>query len=317
MVALAETKGLSTLWLVAILATFVVVAGRDRVREVVRYRLARFWMGASVLSGAFGLWWVVAHDSLALVPGGISVPRSWSLGRVALAALGNTPLQLKEMVGVVGWLDTPAPSLTFYLWGGMVALIVALGAISARRRDTLAVAGAIVAMIVVPVLLRTPDAQKIGIVGQGKDTLPLAVGVPILAAWAAGGKWMLDERMVNRLLRLIAGAAVLAQLGMFLEALRRYEVGAGGPLAFFSGRWRPPVELPLLVVLSLAAFLAYGFLTVRARNRFETTPGSAAAVPWVGDAVPWPDVAGNGHGGNGSSDGGRTSETSRLRTSRD
>jgi hypothetical protein len=177
----------------------------------------------------------------------LQVPTGASYPRIAVLLLANTGQQLLQMLGVVGWLDTPAPLVTVVAWVGVLAVVVGLAVATGRRRH-LVVLGALVAgSVLVPVALRLPKAHSLGLVGQGRDTMPLVVGVPILAAWVLGGRVSLRPRTVHHLKLLVAVGVTVGQEAMFLWALRRYEVGLSGPLNFFDGGWRPPVPLGLLV----------------------------------------------------------------------
>jgi len=89
--------------------------------------------------------------------------------------------------------------------------------------------------------------------------MPLAAGVPILAAAVAGRDRFL-RRWHGRVTVWVAAAACVALgaagLAAFFEALRRYAVGVHGPIDFLSGPWHPP--------LGSAAALAAAFVSIAA-----------------------------------------------------
>ena len=85
------------------------------------------------------------------------------------------------MIAVFGWIDIPAPSLTFAVWflalGGMIALAILASsrpwALVLRLGDRIDP--------VLPVLLEAWQVRDVGYQWQGRYTLPLAVSIPVLA----------------------------------------------------------------------------------------------------------------------------------------
>jgi hypothetical protein len=206
------------------------------------------WITLVLASAAWSLWWVIDHDSFAIAPSTLKPPTDTSLGHIAVLLLANTGQQLRQMVGVVGWLDTPAPLITIALWAAVLCLVVGLAVAMGRRRDLVVLVVLMAASVLVPVALRLPEAHSLGLVGQGKDTMPLVVGVPIVAAWAIRERRVSPAASRVRQLHLLALAGLAtAQIVMFLGALRRYEVGITGPVNFLDGLWRPPLPLGVLV----------------------------------------------------------------------
>ena len=93
---------------------------------------------------------------------------------------------LRQMVGDFGWLDTRAPGVTFFIWvvaiGGVAALTLAI----ASSRFVWALLAATAATVVLPVIVEAAGAQEAGFIWQGRYTLPLAVGIPIIAGIGIG-----------------------------------------------------------------------------------------------------------------------------------
>jgi hypothetical protein len=112
--------------------------------------------------------------------------------------------------------------------------------------------------------LESMEANTIGYGWQGRYTLPLAVGIPIVATSGLGiGRLRADG--LRRLLRAVVAALVVAQVLAFAQTLRRYAVGSDGTLLFFKDpKWNPPVPggLVLLAFTALTAF-AFWWMGVR------------------------------------------------------
>jgi hypothetical protein len=106
-------------------------------------------------------------------------------------------------------------------------------------------------------VLEAWGARQYGFYWQGRYTLPFAVGVPILAGFA------LQTDTARRVLRgmlvpAVGGMVVVAQLLAFYQALRRWSVGADGPVFYWlEPRWTAPVPQWLLIIAYSAAFIAF------------------------------------------------------------
>jgi len=130
---LVQMRGLSPLWLVLIVGSLLAVADRRVIASIRRNHLAWAWSATVGASTAFALWWLTNYDALAVVP--VSVPRpDTPLTSQIEVNLGKIDLLVRQMIGVVGWLDTQAPSLTYYIWLALVAVSLGAGlALGARR----------------------------------------------------------------------------------------------------------------------------------------------------------------------------------------
>ena len=133
----------------------------------------------------------------------------------------------------------------YFFWtialGGIVAGLYLLGS----RRALLTTMLLAVAVVVIPPFFEVPAAPSVGYFWQGRYTLPVAVGIPILAGASiqAGSAWNLR--------RAGKGVSVMLGLGLlfaFLEFWRRNAVGTHGNIFFLAHpSWEPP--LPTWIVL--------------------------------------------------------------------
>ena len=158
------------------------------------------------------------------------------------------------MINVFGPYPYPAPSSPSFVWGlltvGLLALAMTASSVArrTRRRLTAVILAVVAAVLMIPIVMDMISARTTAFEWQGRYTLPLAVGIPILAAYALGN----DERLTRpTTLRLTAGvtAFVLAaeQVHVFVWTMHRYMVGTNGPLDFLSGPWQPPAPPGILI----------------------------------------------------------------------
>jgi hypothetical protein len=247
---LVVIRPLSWLWAGMIGVALVILVGKRRVRELWRTRqgkIAAAVVGAvCVLQAGYlaatGLLGVDDPDKKAGEPTieaiRISAGKAWGL--------------VQQMIGTFGYLDSPSPALTIAVWLAVLGFLVLVALAVARRRGAWVLGGLTAGVVVVPWVLEVREAPAVGFLWQGRYTLPLAVGVPLLAghllASSALGRRLLDRRVV-----VVAAVSLgVAQLLAFYFNLRRYMVGTKGPILILHADWHPPVPGIGLFVLAAA-----------------------------------------------------------------
>ena len=185
-----------------------------------------------------------------LSPGTFS-PSLW------LLVASNTGNHLQQLVGVLGWLDTPVPVVGLFLfWIGLGALaalaflddsVIALGATVA-----------VVAMVVAAWVLEVGQGATYGQYWQGRYSMPFFVGIPLLLTSRRGNPSWRSERLdINAqseaLGRLAWPVGVIAWLVMnigFVGAVHRWAVGIGGTWAPQQwDTWGAPLH-PIVLILA-------------------------------------------------------------------
>jgi hypothetical protein len=190
-----------------------------------------------------------------------------------LAMLRLTRTFAVQMVGNFGWLDTPAPKVTTALWFALWGSVVLAGLVLATPRRRLGLVAALGAVIAAPIALQIPVAVSAGIVWQGRYTLPLMVGVPVIAAACVSGAMYKATRVNASVVRAATGVAIVAHVLAFYWAARRYAVGLEGPLLTSEPAWRSPISFLPAVGLYTATMLCLGwFVWSAVRSRPDTDP---------------------------------------------
>ena len=166
--------------------------------------------------------------------------------------LGGTGEHLRQLVGVMGWVDAPTPDSAVVLWWAMVGVVFALPLMLRPRVALVTLAGFIAALATAWVL--ELGAAGVGWTGawQGRYSVPLTVGLPVLAVVAAGA--VRTSRAIT--VTVAVGLVVVLNLA-FANTQRRWGVGrSGSMLPWDWDTWGAPVSPAVLLCVHLAASVA-------------------------------------------------------------
>ena len=143
-------------------------------------------IAALVILGLVALAWLAVAHPLDLTPAGQQV-HSLPEWAILKDDIGGTYSWFLQMVGVLGWLDTYFPTPVYLFWMVAVGSLFLIAIASVRnRKSIIPLFALIVLVLVVPVLIELSQARRVGLVWQGRYTLPIAVGIPILSSAIIG-----------------------------------------------------------------------------------------------------------------------------------
>ena len=249
-------RGLSPLWVALAALTLLVLWGPRELYEKVKSRRDIQWAGGGVaVAGVLAAAWIFTQGTLNVLPVGSAVPKNDSTFAVLRLVASFAQGWLRESVGILGWLDTELNGFVYHAWYAVVIGVVVVALVRGNPRERTVVVALAALSVLLPIAIVTRQARILGIVWQGRDSLPLAVGAVIIAAAVAGGPLRRRARRsierVDATLRLrIARASLLgvvavlaiANMMAFYINLRRYAVGRYGPKFFFLHHqgWSPP-----------------------------------------------------------------------------
>lgn len=288
---LANIRALSPLWVVVVLAISALVADRAALRTAVRDRDLIPAAAVATVAVGVSLAWTLRHG--ALLTGVGLWPRYNDITNTVKDMVGSAHPQYLQMIGNFGWLDTPAPFVTVTAWtAALGALLLLALALPGTSRQRIALGILIAGVIVGPMVLEFPSAPDAGLVWQGRYTLPIAIGVPLVAAVL-----LARQRPVPLVHRRAAAATVLA-LGLanalaFYWASRRYSVGTDGEILTLAPAWSSPVGyLPgvaaytaLVMTICVVAYRASAQTTAAPRDSVPAPSAHAQALTQVGDGA--------------------------------
>jgi hypothetical protein len=158
--------------------------------------------------------------------------------------VSSTGEHLRQLVGVLGWLSTPVPSIAVFLFWAVIGGLTTIAALEFRRA-ALAFLVALGAAIVMAWVLELGQGANYGRYWHGRYTMPFAIGFPLILAWRPPASEWLSERMPA----VLCGSSwIIANLA-FVAAQQRWAVGINGSWRPWNwDTWGAPVP-PLLLVL--------------------------------------------------------------------
>ena len=256
------TRSLSPLWLALILGC-VAVAAMPGLRARLRGPDFRRWSIVVASATVLAVIWIRVSGSITQMQ--LQTPLDLGLReRIHEARLAQID-NFDQEVGVFGWLDTRMWHWAYQSWATLGIICAALGLIFGRWRDRLAMVVVAALTYAVPIAANAYQWNKTGNVWQGRYSLPMAVGVVFITAFA-----LADSRWMPNFMSWIIAVPVVAAAGSitvwaFMFSLYRYSVGSFTHPFSIHGLWAPPggathltAFLAFVLLLGCVAVLAVG-----------------------------------------------------------
>lgn len=184
---LLTVRQLGPALLALIVGAFLLLAGRDRLRDLAGRRDVRWVLGGAVTAGLVtAVSWLLYSGSAVPMSPARPVPRL-TTGETATELLTHRlPFCLKQMVAQFSYGEVDVSPVAVVGWYLMVGVLVVGGLRRAGGRARFAVAGLGVACLAVLVAMDLHYLPRYGWFSQGRYVLPAAVGVVLFAAVASG-----------------------------------------------------------------------------------------------------------------------------------
>lgn len=266
-----STRSISPLWIAIVLLIPLLLLSRKALVGLLRQRAV--WIGISIvaLAAASGLAWTVLSASLTLANPQNAGPTTYdNVG--ASPAFGFVKMIMltlnmgQQMIGILGWFDTLLPRMVYFLWSALLGALGIAAAVILRGRRAVMALTLFAALIIGPAVVQAIYITGGGFIWQGRYTLPLFVCAVVGIAALVSETWTsLDPRLVRRLSILVGAIWVACQLFSYLQALRRYSVGASGSFKaiFTAPAWSPPLGSAALMVIMLISLSLLAYFTLR------------------------------------------------------
>ena len=242
-------------WLIMMLCVAAVFTRRQAAAELLGQKPVRLWLAALGACIVLAEVWNHVYGGLNLVPfgdhTGLSVTQSIS------ASVHTLPQYTQELIGKLGWLDTPAPLGTLVVWLVVFGALALAAILFASRRVAVAVLILLVGVVAIPIAANAVEAGGLGNLWQGRYLLWWAAGLPVISTMGlATSARQLPAPLMRRLPVVTVLVLAAGHLGMWWVSARRYGVGLDGPLLPLHSAWRPPggwIPCSLLFALGLVA----------------------------------------------------------------
>jgi len=225
--------------------------------------------------GALATAWIFAAGTLEVVP--IITPgvaHDTSLQGL-LAYLQRFPLISRQLLSVFMRHANPLPIVTGAVWllGSSALLAAALR--HGRGRVLVAIGMLATAVVLAPGLISAKQIRVDGLIWGGRYSLPIVVGMPILAAVSIPRLGRLGVRASVAGNLLVAGAIAAAFFTTLVRYVRGVPDDLGGwlhPFAHVAGSWRPLLPPPVLLALAVTATLGWAVLLSGTLTRTDSRP---------------------------------------------
>ncbi len=257
-VALCASRPLSTGFFALIVVTFVALRPRACV-ALFAFRRIKIALvvsfGFAFLSGLFVLF------AKSYKVEAFKISKRTTSGYV-LAVLGHSERVLRQVVGAFGSpnFSVPVPILAVWFVAGFGIIVAALMLI--RRRDALVLLALVLLFgFILPFVIIYSHVRTDGVIWQGRYSLPLIAGLPILSGALLGDRYRDGLRRVHgRVSAFFLVPLCFGWIGAFYWYLRRYTVSldynATNAFRHDANYWPPVIPaIVVFVILVIATLL--------------------------------------------------------------
>lgn len=283
-------------FLIAFIAVTIVAVYAPRSSARRFFHMRRFWFvsGAVGLASVMSLIWTVVHDTSGSLLGyGRDDLSVWDALQQAVRRTGEMVVQ---MIGKFGWLDSPMPIIVTMIWVALILLLL-VGAIytASMARQRVALIVTVMTVLILNIAIDVWSYRSVGLIGQGRYVLPLAVGIPLMAASVMS---TVDERRSHRYFTgVVVSLTVGGSFVAWWQMLRRFVHGLGNGSSVYpwgTDGWRPPLEGRVLIGIAIVLGALWWALQIGLVFRRPPTAGAGASCrkgdPQVGPR-PDPDAS--------------------------
>ena len=250
--ALIMSRPISAVWLACVAIVVLIAAAPERRRELFRRPVLIRLLAPIAFSAIASIGWLrFANFEVA----DKRVATNLKLGEVLRMSVDAWPLYYRQTIGVLGWLDTELPSVTYIGWTVAMMSIAAIYLFRSTARNWVALAALVGAWLALPLAINATTAADAGLSFQGRYSLPILAGLGFLP--------MLDSRHTRAprpaawLMYAALALITVAEVAGFWQMLRRFSVGAHGKIWLVGDLpWHPGLPPMLLIAVNAIVMMA-------------------------------------------------------------
>jgi hypothetical protein len=258
------------LWALTIIGVLMLPTTRDLLMTMVRSVAARVATIVLVVTTLASVLWTVVMKA-GEAGEGAGMEGVTFRGAVTYEVMQRWDSYLKEMVGVTSWLDAQPPEPAYVLWFMVFGMLVFTAFATMSWADRWRLFALAFVTLMFPTLSDAWGVQTYGLVSQGRYMLPIAVGMPLLAAFFLSRDNVLGRVREIKMTRFVIVVLMPLQLVFLWFTMIRWQQGSKVTayrvrLNAFVGAWEPPLGTVLPIALAvLGAGLIGGYVWFAAR----------------------------------------------------
>ncbi|MFZ7089086.1 DUF2142 domain-containing protein [Curtobacterium sp. RRHDQ10] len=226
-VAAGSGRATSQIDVAVILVAVALTVPVRRLADVARRRPV--WVSAAAAGTALVpalIWTVLVAAPAGYIPS--SDPARPGVVAAAVHTIESTGDYGRVIIGVFGWLDAPPSDAVTVGWTAGIGVVVLAALTAGPWRLRLGAVVLMAALLLVPVALQAPTAHEFGYIWEGRYSLPLFVAMMVVGGYVAA-RYAYRDAAARRIVPVLAGLAVIAQVQGFLAAYRRFSIGTSSP----------------------------------------------------------------------------------------
>ena len=282
---LTVVRPMSLLWLALITAALLLFfADRAILLRLVRARVILVAVPVLALTAGSTLVWVVFRD--ALMQQDVPTFADFSAYQALITSVGKLDDEFRQMIGTFGWLNLPGPGWAHIAYPAVLGAVAALALPRSGRRQVLVLCGLAALVVVLPVAMEMTSYRESAFAWQGRYTLPLAVGIPLLLGLRPNPEGPpVPDATAGRPGVVTAGLVVVASIHIasFAGPVIQYLRGIDALWTGSPGGWNPPVR-GLFLIAAFTGLVGAGAWIAR---RLAATPGSPPVAPTGVEEPAW------------------------------
>ena len=263
-IAIAQFRAMGPLFAIAWPALLLLPA-RPRLRQLWRLTSARLWSAGAAISCVSGAAWTVIFK----VGDGSYATRHYTMTQaLGYELTSKLPWYLEQTVDGFGvsYPDTLPPAVILIAWAMALGVLLLPALAWGNRAQRLRLVALIAFTLSIPVVIDVTTVNTLHFPSQGRYIMPIAVGIPLLAAFTVGTTGVMgkpQQAAITRVMILMLLPFQLYGLGYVMD---RWQSGLGPGLSAdpLAGKWHPVTGSALPLLMMILGLTGLGLLAWRA-----------------------------------------------------
>ncbi|MCS5496262.1 DUF2142 domain-containing protein [Cnuibacter physcomitrellae] len=274
-----HARSISPLWMAVLLLAPLLLLGWRDLLALLRRRSVIVAAAVIVVATLLSVWWTLTSNSLGTAPttGPDVAPPAKGVGtpflQGFLQSIGDFYTQIRQMIGVLGWLDTIFNPLVYIAFYAMIGLLAVGVLIWVRGRRLVFAAVLAAAFFFLPPFVQALYITRGGYIWQGRYSLVLLMCLIVGAAAVIATSprflaWRRSGRATTIVVWAFAAIWTACSVWAFATAMRRNTVGYLGSWGEMLGSpgWAPPLGPVVLLTLFTVATAGLAASVVRSSD---------------------------------------------------